>query len=71
MVLKGISSFRDNKTPLELVHMPVPVPEEGEILVKVSACGVCHELRVPPVSIPPCGHKFVTDIFIPFDTGVT
>jgi len=66
MVLKGISSFRDNKTPLELVHMPVPVPEEGEILVKVSACGVCHteldeiEGRTPPPAFPIVpGHQVV------------
>ena len=28
--------------PLELVDLPVPQPGPGEILVKVSACGVCH-----------------------------
>ena len=28
--------------PLELVERPVPRPGPGEILVKISACGVCH-----------------------------
>jgi propanol-preferring alcohol dehydrogenase len=28
--------------PLALVEMPTPEPKAGEILVRVSACGVCH-----------------------------
>ncbi|HBH86093.1 MAG TPA: alcohol dehydrogenase [Syntrophaceae bacterium] len=69
MVLRGTSSFRDNKTPLGLVHMPVPVPGEGEILVKVSACGVCHteldeiEGRTPPPVFPVVlGHQVVGEV---------
>ena len=42
MVLKGISNIRENRTPLSLVDMSEPVPGEKEILIKVSACGVCH-----------------------------
>ncbi len=66
MLLKGISSFRENKTPLELVDLPEPVPKEGEILVHVSACGVCHteldeiEGRTPPPAFPIIpGHQAV------------
>ena len=66
MVLKGISSFRDNRTPLELVDLPEPVPGESEILVTVSACGVCHteldeiEGRTPPPAFPVVlGHQVV------------
>jgi alcohol dehydrogenase, propanol-preferring len=33
---------RLDDTPLELREVPQPVPAEGEVLVKVSACGVCH-----------------------------
>ena len=42
MVLKALSSVRENRTPLELVDMPDPMPGEGQILIEVSACGVCH-----------------------------
>lgn len=28
--------------PLRIEEVPVPVPGEGQILVKVEACGVCH-----------------------------
>jgi alcohol dehydrogenase, propanol-preferring len=66
MVLKSVSSFRDNKTPLTLVDIPEPVPGEEEILIKVSACGVCHteldeiEGRTPPPSFPVIlGHQVV------------
>ncbi len=39
-LLKQISPVEER--PLELVEMPVPEPKAKEILVKVSACGVCH-----------------------------
>ena len=42
MVLNKICSLAENKTPLELVDLPEPSPAEKEILVKISACGVCH-----------------------------
>jgi len=28
--------------PMTLVEIPVPVPGEGQILLKVEACGICH-----------------------------
>jgi len=66
MILKGISRFRENSTPLELVDLPEPAPGEREILVKVSACGVCHteldeiEGRTPPPVFPIIpGHQIV------------
>jgi len=66
MILNGISSLRENKTPLEMVDLPEPVPKEGEILVQVSACGVCHteldeiEGRTPPPVFPIIlGHQAV------------
>ena len=27
---------------LEMEELPIPTPGPGEVLVKVSACGVCH-----------------------------
>ena len=48
------------------MDLPDPVPEEKEILVKVSACGVCHteldeiEGRTPPPQFPiVMGHQVV------------
>ena len=66
LILRGISNFRDNRNPLELVELPEPVPREGELLVRVSACGVCHteldeiEGRTPPPAFPiVLGHQAV------------
>ncbi|MCD6567593.1 MAG: zinc-dependent alcohol dehydrogenase family protein [Dehalococcoidia bacterium] len=56
MVLRGISPVEER--PLELVDLPDPVPGNGQMLVRVSACGVCHteldeiEGRVPPSRFP-------------------
>ena len=39
-ILKDISPIESR--PLELADLPIPKPKSGEILVKISACGVCH-----------------------------
>jgi len=64
MVLKKISSVEER--PLNLVDLPEPVPGNGQILVKVSACGVCHteldeiEGRASPSRLPMIlGHEIV------------
>lgn len=64
MVLKKISSVEEKA--LELVDLSDPVPNSKQILVKVSACGVCHteldeiEGRVPPTKFPMIlGHEIV------------
>lgn len=66
MVLKQLCSLEENKTPLEFMNLPDPVPEKNEILVKVTACGVCHteldeiEGRTPPPHLPiVLGHQVV------------
>ena len=66
MVLNKICDLRENKKPLEMVDFPAPVPGDKEILVKVSACGVCHteldeiEGRTPPPQMPVVlGHQVV------------
>lgn len=66
MILKYICDLAIVKKPLELVEMPVPVPKENELLIKVSACGVCHteldeiEGRTPPPYFPIIlGHQVV------------
>ena len=66
MVLSKLCSLEENQTPLELMELPDPIPEEKEILVKVSACGVCHteldeiEGRTAPPHLPIIpGHEVV------------
>ena len=66
MVLLGTCALDKNKNPLEPVNIPDPVPKEKEILVRVSACGVCHteldeiEGRIPPPRFPVVlGHEVV------------
>ena len=66
MVLKSLCNLKENQTPLELLDLPVPVPAENQILLKVSTCGVCHteldeiEGRTPPRQLPVVlGHQVV------------
>ena len=66
MVLSQISSMAVNRTPLQFVDLPMPVPGTGEVLIKVAACGVCHteldeiEGRTPPPELPVVlGHQIV------------
>jgi propanol-preferring alcohol dehydrogenase len=66
MILKKIGSFSENNAPLELADLPVTEPGESEILVRVSACGVCHteldeiEGRTAPPELPVVlGHQVV------------
>lgn len=66
MVLKALCNLKENYVPLKLMDLPVPVPGEQEILLKISACGVCHteldeiEGRTPPPRLPIVpGHQVV------------
>jgi alcohol dehydrogenase, propanol-preferring len=66
MVLHRISDLRKNDSPLILEDWPVPVPGEGEILIKIAACGVCHteideiEGRTSPPRFPVIpGHQVI------------
>jgi len=65
-VIRKISDMKKERSPLEPLDMPVPVPEEDEVLVRVSVCGVCHteideiEGRTPPPVFPIIpGHQIV------------
>jgi len=66
MILKQTVSLTETDAPLELVDLPVPEPGPGEILIEVSACGVCHteldeiEGRTPPPAFPVVpGHEII------------
>ena len=66
MVLSRLRNLKEERRPLALLDMPEPRPADNEILVKVSACGVCHteldeiEGRTPPPQLPIIlGHQVV------------
>ncbi len=66
MILPRIVSLAETATPLALVDLPIPEPRAGELLVRVSACGVCHteldeiEGRTAPPRLPiVLGHEVV------------
>ncbi|MGD8402656.1 MAG: zinc-dependent alcohol dehydrogenase family protein [Anaerolineales bacterium] len=66
MVLNELGEIKSNPTPLSLQQVSEPTPGEGEVLIKVSACGVCHteldeiEGRTPPPELPVIlGHQVV------------
>ena len=66
LILEGIYSLKENRQPLRQVDMPLPVCTAEEILIKVTACGVCHteldviEGRTPPPYFPVIlGHQIV------------
>lgn len=69
MLLKKITSLETNNEPLELSDLPIPEPEHGQVLIKVSVCGVCHteldeiEGRTAPPDLPVVlGHQVVGHI---------
>ena len=66
MVLHRLCDLKKERRPLSYEKMPEPKPGDGEILVKVSACGVCHteldeiEGRTAPPRLPVIpGHQVV------------
>ena len=70
MVLKGACLIETGgRKPLELVDLPVPVITPDQILIKVSACGICHteideiEGRLVPPQFPIVpGHEIVGNV---------
>lgn len=66
MLLNQLSRVKADSRPLKLAQLTDPTPGSGEILIKVSACGVCHteldeiEGRTPPPYLPiVLGHQVV------------
>src|SRR6476646_79293 len=66
MLLREIASLKQNETPLSSVDIPEPKIGEGEVLLRVTRCGVCHteldeiEGRTPPPHLPVIlGHQVV------------
>jgi propanol-preferring alcohol dehydrogenase len=66
MVLRQLASLPACSSPLELADLPQPAPGDTEVLLKVSACGVCHteldeiEGRTAPPRLPVVpGHQVI------------
>jgi len=69
MVIEKVCNLTVEKEPLRFVEIPLPVPGDNEVLVKVLSCGVCHteldeiEGRTPPPHFPMVpGHQIVGSI---------
>ena len=66
MLLRETTSLKQNPTPLVLDEIAEPTISEGEVLIHVTRCGVCHteldeiEGRTPPPQLPMVlGHQVV------------
>jgi propanol-preferring alcohol dehydrogenase len=66
MLLRETAPLAQNPAPLSLGDLPEPKIGEGEVLIRVTACGVCHteldeiEGRTPPPHLPVIlGHQAV------------
>ncbi len=66
MLLCAVTNIRENKSPLKLAEIAKPDPKQGQILIRISVCGVCHteldeiEGRTPPPRFPRIlGHQVV------------
>ncbi len=66
MLLERLANLDRERHPLRLADIRRPEPAAGEVLIAVSACGVCHteldeiEARTPPPSLPVVpGHEVV------------
>lgn len=65
-IIDRVVDLRQESAPLKRVDLPKPIPKEGELLIRVSTCGVCHteideiEGRTPPPVYPVVpGHQVV------------
>ena len=69
MILQSETNLEKNTKPLMLVSVPDPVPGDNEVIIKVTACGVCHteldeiEGRTPPPKFPVIpGHQVIGQV---------
>ena len=66
MQLRQLGPVQEARPPLELSEIPIPQVRPGDLLIRVSACGVCHteldeiEGRTAPPRLPVTpGHQVV------------
>ena len=61
--------LRQQKQPLVMTDMPIPVPTDSQVLLRVNACGLCRtdlhvvdgDLQEPSLPLIP-GHQIVGEI---------
>jgi propanol-preferring alcohol dehydrogenase len=68
-LLEGVYDMRKDREPLRWADISVRKPEAGEVLIRVTCCGVCHteldeiEGRTPPSHYPMVpGHQVVGSV---------
>ncbi len=66
MILHSLANLEQISEPLVMTDMHIPMPGDNEVLIKVTACGVCHteldeiEGRTPPPRFPVIpGHQVI------------
>ena len=66
MLINDLGPVSESSAPLVSADWPDPTPAGGEILIRVSVCGVCHteldevEGRMPPPRLPVIpGHQLI------------
>jgi propanol-preferring alcohol dehydrogenase len=65
MLLKSHVDINPQVTPLDLIQHPEPIPAPGEVLLRVTRCGICHteldeiEGRIKPRLPIILGHQVV------------
>jgi len=68
MLLKSHVDIKTHQTPLSLIQHPKPIPASGEVLLRVTRCGICHteldeiEGRIKPRLPIILGHQVVGNI---------
>jgi len=69
MLLEHVTSVATDDHPLRATDIPAPIPDDNEIRIAVSVCGVCHteldeiEGRSPPPHYPVIpGHEVVGQV---------
>jgi len=77
MLLHEVTDLRTNPAPLALADIPIPVPGEKEVLIRITSCGVCHteldeiEGRTPPLFFPMVPGHQVIGFVVETGPGVT
>lgn len=66
MQITKVTELKSNSEPLTYSEIPIPVPGQNEVLIRINTCGVCHteldeiEGRTPPPEFPMIpGHQVV------------